>query len=52
MTRPRALLVAPILPAAARNGLAMRVGLLLEALAADHEVTFLLVPIAGAKRID
>jgi glycosyltransferase involved in cell wall biosynthesis len=45
--RPSALLVSPILPAAGGNGLAMRAGTFLEALAADHEVTLLHVPVAG-----
>jgi glycosyltransferase involved in cell wall biosynthesis len=42
-----ALLVSPILPASGGNGLALRAGVFLEALAADHEVTLLLVPLAG-----
>lgn len=45
--RPAALLVSPILPAAGGNGLAMRAGAFLDALAADHDVTLLLVPVAG-----
>lgn len=45
--RPSALLVSPILPATGGNGLAMRAGTFLEALAAEHEVTLLLVPLAG-----
>ena len=45
--RPTALLVSPILPAAGGNGLAMRAGAFLDALAADHDVTLLLVPLAG-----
>jgi polysaccharide biosynthesis protein PslH len=45
--RRRALLVSPIAPAAGGNGLAMRAGTFLEALAADHDVTLLLVPVAG-----
>jgi polysaccharide biosynthesis protein PslH len=45
--RPTALLVSPILPAAGGNGLAMRAGTFLDALAADHDVTLLLVPVAG-----
>jgi glycosyltransferase involved in cell wall biosynthesis len=46
--RPRALLVSPILPATGGNGLAMRAGVFLEALAVEHEVTLLVVPVAGA----
>lgn len=45
--RPTALLVSPILPATGGNGLAMRAGAFLDALAADHDVTLLLVPLAG-----
>ena len=45
--RPQTLFVSPILPAIGGNGLAMRAGVFLEALAADHEVTLLLVPLAG-----
>jgi glycosyltransferase involved in cell wall biosynthesis len=44
--RPSALLVAPVMPASAGNGLAMRAGLLLDALAADHAVSLLVVPVA------
>ncbi len=45
--RPAALLVSPILPATGGNGLAMRAGAFLDALAADHDVTLLHVPVAG-----
>lgn len=45
--RPGALLVSPIAPAAGGNGLAMRAGMFLEALAADHDVDLLQVPVAG-----
>ena len=45
--RARALFVTPILPAAGGNGLAMRAGVLLDALAAEYDVTVLLVPVAG-----
>lgn len=47
LRQPRALLVSPILPATGGNGLAMRAGVFLAALAADHEVMLLLVPLAG-----
>jgi hypothetical protein len=48
MTRRRSLLfVAPIRPALTGNGLAMRAGLFLEALAKDHLVTLLIIPVAG-----
>ena len=43
----RALMISPVMPAETGNGLAMRAGVSLEALAADHEVTLLVVPIAG-----
>ncbi len=46
--RPTALLVAPLLPATGGNGLAMRAGVFLDALALDHQVTLLVVPVAGA----
>jgi glycosyltransferase involved in cell wall biosynthesis len=45
--RPRLLFVTPALPAEGGNGLAMRAGLFLEALAADHEVHLLVVPVSG-----
>lgn len=44
---PTALLVSPLLPAEGGNGLAMRAGAFLDALAADHLVTLLVVPVAG-----
>ena len=45
--RSRALLVTPIWPALSGNGLAMRAGLLLAALARDHQVDLWCVPVAG-----
>src|SRR5262249_57556231 len=39
--------VSPIMPALGGNGLAMRAGMMLEALAADHDVWLLVVPVAG-----
>ena len=45
--RPRALFVAPMLPARRRNGLAMRLGMFLEALAAFADVDLAVVPVAG-----
>jgi glycosyltransferase involved in cell wall biosynthesis len=47
---PSLLFVAPILPAETGNGLAMRAGVFLEALARDFAVTLLVVPVAGATR--
>jgi len=44
---PALLFVAPILPAASGNGLAMRAGVFLDALARDFAVTLLVVPVAG-----
>ena len=46
--RRHALLISPVMPADTGNGLAMRAGVSLEALAADHEVVLLVLPIAGA----
>ena len=43
----RLLFISPVMPAETGNGLAMRAGLFLEALAADHEVSLLVVPVAG-----
>src|SRR5512144_1186719 len=43
----RALMISPVMPAETGNGLAMLAGVSLEALAADDEVTLLVVPIAG-----
>jgi glycosyltransferase involved in cell wall biosynthesis len=46
MRRPL-LFIAPTVPSDSGNGLAMRAGLFLEALAADHDVYQLVVPVAG-----
>ena len=46
-SRPTLLFVAPIMPAATGNGLAMRAGVFLDALAHDFAVTLLVVPVAG-----
>ena len=46
--RPRWPARTAVVPAEKGNGLAMRAGLFLEALAADHEVTLLAVPVSGA----
>ncbi len=45
--RPSLLFVAPILPAQTGNGLAMRAGVFLDALARDFQVSLLVVPVAG-----
>ena len=47
VARPRVLFVAPMLPARGRNGLAMRLGVFLEALAAFADVDLAVVPVAG-----
>ena len=46
-TRPSLLFVAPILPAQSGNGLAMRAGVFLDALAGDFRITLLVIPVAG-----
>jgi polysaccharide biosynthesis protein PslH len=43
----RLLFITPVMPAETGNGLAMRAGMFLEALAADHEISLLVVPVAG-----
>lgn len=47
MARGRALFIAPMMPALGGNGLAMRLGLFLEALAAVADVDLVVVPAAG-----
>ena len=47
--RPRALFVAPMLPARSRNGLAMRLGIFLEALADWADVDLAVIPVAGGR---
>lgn len=44
---PSLLFVSPIRPAQSGNGLAMRAGLFLEALAKDYRVTLLIIPVSG-----
>jgi len=44
---PALLFVVPLLPAESGNGLAMRAGMFLDALAHDFTVTLLVVPVAG-----
>ncbi len=44
---PRLLFISPVLPAATGNGLAMRAGMLLDALARDHEVDLLVITVSG-----
>ena len=43
----RAVLVVPIVPAASGNGLAMRAGMVLDALAARYAVDLVIVPVSG-----
>jgi glycosyltransferase involved in cell wall biosynthesis len=45
--RPRALHVAPIMPARSGNGLAMRQGMFLEALSRQFDTDLIVVPVAG-----
>jgi glycosyltransferase involved in cell wall biosynthesis len=44
---PRVLFVAPLTPADSGTGVAMRAGLFLDALARDHDVSLLVVPVTG-----
>ena len=46
--RRRLLYISPIMPALGGNGLAMRGGMMLEALAADCDVWLLVIPVAGS----
>ena len=43
----RVLFISPVMPAETGHGLAMRAAMCLEALAQDHDVTLLVVPVAG-----
>jgi polysaccharide biosynthesis protein PslH len=47
MGKPALLFLSPIMPALGGNGLAMRAGATLEALAADYTVHLLVIPVAG-----
>jgi hypothetical protein len=47
MAEPPVVLVSPIVPAAGGNGLAMRAGMVLEALAGRCEVDLVVVPVSG-----
>src|SRR5437870_177062 len=42
------LFLSPVMPAPTGNGLAMRAGIMLEALAADYDVHLLVIPVVGA----
>jgi len=42
------LFISPVMPAPTGNGLAMRAGIMLEALAADYDVHLLVIPVVGA----
>jgi polysaccharide biosynthesis protein PslH len=46
--KPALLFLSPIMPDVSGNGLAMRAGATLEALAADHRVHLLVIPVAGS----
>ena len=45
VSRRNVLYVSPVMPAVAGNGLAMRAGMVLEALAVDHDVHLLVIPV-------
>jgi polysaccharide biosynthesis protein PslH len=45
--RSRVLFVVPVTPAESGNGLAMRAGLFLDALAGEHDVSLFVIPVAG-----
>jgi hypothetical protein len=45
--KPALLFLSPLMPAEGGNGLAMRAGATLEALAADYDVHLLVIPLAG-----
>jgi glycosyltransferase involved in cell wall biosynthesis len=45
MTRPSLLYISPVIPAMTGNGLAMRAGVVLEVLAASHDVRLLVAPL-------
>jgi glycosyltransferase involved in cell wall biosynthesis len=47
--KPALLFLSPIMPDVSGNGLAMRAGATLEALAADYAVHLLVIPVAGAE---
>lgn len=47
MKRPRALHIAPIMPARSGNGLAMRQGMFLDALSREFETHLVVLPVAG-----
>src|SRR5262245_61957727 len=51
MARPNLLFISPVMPAPAGHGLAMRAGIMLEALAADHDVYLLVIPVVGASPV-
>ncbi|HEY6294783.1 MAG TPA: hypothetical protein VIX15_03885, partial [Streptosporangiaceae bacterium] len=46
--KPALLFLSPLMPAEGGNGLAMRAGATLEALAARYEIHLLVIPLAGA----
>ena len=47
MSSPPLLFISPTIPALSGNGLAMRAGMMLEALAADYDVYLLVIPVVG-----
>ena len=48
VAKPNLLFISPVMPALTGNGPAMRAGIMLEALAADHDVHLLVIPVVGA----
>jgi len=48
VAKPNLLFISPVMPALTGNGLAMRAGIMLEALAADYDVHLLVIPVVGA----
>ena len=48
--KPALLFLSPLMPAEGGNGLAMRAGATLEALAARYEIHLLVIPLAGRGR--
>lgn len=47
MQRPNLLFISPVMPALTGNGLSMRAGMMLETLAADYDVSLLVIPVVA-----
>lgn len=52
MQRPQLLYISPTMPALTGNGLAMRAATMLEALAADYEVSLLVIPVVAEPPVE